>query len=204
MSAQVVIDWDGTVTEVDTLHLALERFGDVEVYAAVESRIGNGLTLQDAIAAEMKTITSPVREVVDYLTERVVLRAGFASFVERFDPLVVSMGFHEVIDPLLSRHGIEARVVANRLDPRPEGWRCVFRSESLCEVCGEPCKRSDVGGLGPFAYVGDGISDQCIALAATRVFACDALAAYLAEHAIPFERFVDFDQLSRALGESPP
>ena len=28
---RVVLDWDGTVTERDTLHMAIERFGDLEV-----------------------------------------------------------------------------------------------------------------------------------------------------------------------------
>jgi 2-hydroxy-3-keto-5-methylthiopentenyl-1-phosphate phosphatase len=29
---RLVLDWDGTVTERDTLDLVLERFGDAEIY----------------------------------------------------------------------------------------------------------------------------------------------------------------------------
>ena len=35
---EVVVDWDGTVTEVDSLHLVLEEFGDTGIYDAAEKR----------------------------------------------------------------------------------------------------------------------------------------------------------------------
>ncbi len=66
-------------------------------------------------------------------------------------------------------------------------------------MCGEPCKRADVAEVSGFVYVGDGFSDRCVALAATRVFARDGLADYLAENEVPFDRFDDFHGLARAL-----
>jgi 2-hydroxy-3-keto-5-methylthiopentenyl-1-phosphate phosphatase len=109
------------------------------------------------------------------------------------------MGFHELIAPLLERDGIGVRVVANRLDPRPEGWGAVFRQQATCAVCGEPCKRSDLAGANGFVYVGDGFSDRCVAQAATRVFARDGLAEYLTAESVAFERFDDFYDVARAL-----
>jgi 2-hydroxy-3-keto-5-methylthiopentenyl-1-phosphate phosphatase len=32
---RLVLDWDGTVTERDTLDLVLQEFGDAEIYARV-------------------------------------------------------------------------------------------------------------------------------------------------------------------------
>ena len=32
----LVLDWDGTVTEVDTLHMVNDRFGDPEVFGIRE------------------------------------------------------------------------------------------------------------------------------------------------------------------------
>ena len=69
----------------------------------------------------------------------------------------------------------------------------------VCDVCGEPCKRSDVAGLDGFAYVGDGFSDRCVAQAARRVFARDGLATYLAGKGVAFERFDDFYDVAGAL-----
>jgi 2-hydroxy-3-keto-5-methylthiopentenyl-1-phosphate phosphatase len=196
---QLVVDWDGTVTANDTLHAAIERFGDVGVFRALEEEIGRRLTLQEVISVEMATISAPLDDVVAFLLDTIALRAGFRELVERYDPLVVSMGFHELISPLLERDRIDARVVANRLDPAPDGWRALFRDQETCAVCGEPCKREDVAGFDGFVYVGDGFSDRCVALAARRAFARDGLAEYLASRGIPFEPFTDFRDLDAAL-----
>lgn len=198
----LVVDWDGTATAGDTLHATIQEFGDTDVFVAMESEIGTRLTLQEVIAAEMATIDAPLDEVVEFLLRNIDLRPGFAEVVERHDPLVVSMGFHELIGPLLARDGIEVPVVANRLDVRPDGWRALFREQALCDVCGEPCKRSDVAGLNGFVYVGDGFSDRCVAQAASRVFARDGLAEYLGARDVPFVRFDDFHDVARALERS--
>jgi 2-hydroxy-3-keto-5-methylthiopentenyl-1-phosphate phosphatase len=104
----------------------------------------------------------------------------------------VSSGFHELIRPVLEREGIDLEVRANRLDARPDGWRALFRNDEPCPVCGEPCKRADLEGSEDFAYVGDGVSDRCVALAASRVFARDGLARYLEARGVDFVPFADF------------
>ncbi|HET7744702.1 MAG TPA: haloacid dehalogenase-like hydrolase [Gaiellaceae bacterium] len=196
---RLVLDWDGTVTEVDGLHLVLLEFGDQGAYAEHEARLGRELTLHEVIAGEFATVHAPLTEVAAWVRENVRLRAGFVELARAHDPLIVSSGFHELIEPVLDREGLRLEVVANRLDPRADGWRVLFRNDEPCQVCGEPCKRAEVDEIGPFVYVGDGFSDRCVARAADRVFARDALAEYLAAEGVSFEPFVDFDQLGNAL-----
>jgi 2-hydroxy-3-keto-5-methylthiopentenyl-1-phosphate phosphatase len=185
-----VLDWDGTVTEVDTLHMLLEEFGDLAVFEAMESSLGR-LDLDQVIATELATVGVPLPEVIAWLREHVRVRAGFAELVSARDPLIVSAGFHELIEPILEREGVAARVVANRIDPHPGGWRALFRDRPVCSVCGERCKRGDVAGLGPFVYVGDGVSDRCVSLAATQVYARADLARWLDTQGVPHELFDD-------------
>lgn len=196
---ELVLDWDGTVTEVDGLHLVLLEFGDVGIFERAEERLGRELTLREVIALEFETIRAPISEVVDWVRDNVGVRAGFADLVRRHRPRIVSSGFHELIQPVLAREGVELEVHANRLEAEPGGWKTVFRPQPLCGVCGEQCKRSDVAGLGSFAYAGDGYSDRCVAEVATRVFARDGLAAYLEGRGVPFERFDDFYDVARLL-----
>jgi 2-hydroxy-3-keto-5-methylthiopentenyl-1-phosphate phosphatase len=197
----LVLDWDGTVTEVDSLHMVLFEFGDVGVYERAEEDLGRKLTLHEVIALEFSTVRAPLTAVAAWLVEKVRVRPGFGDLVDRFRPLVVSSGFHELIEPVLAREGVEVELRANRLDPRPEGWRVRWRDEAVCAVCGEPCKRASVAD-GPFVYVGDGYSDRCVALAAERVFARDGLAAYLDEQNVSYERFDDLRDVAAALADS--
>jgi 2-hydroxy-3-keto-5-methylthiopentenyl-1-phosphate phosphatase len=196
---QLVLDWDGTVTEVDSLHMVLEQFGDHDVYEAAEAELGHRLTLNEVIAMEMRTVRKPLDEVVAWLLGQVRVRRGFAALVRRHDPVIVSAGFHEVIEPVLAREGVTARVIANRIDPRPEGWESIFRDGLPCAVCGEACKRAAVHDLGVFAYAGDGVSDRCVALAAARVFARDGLAEWLESEGVAYEPFADFVDLDARL-----
>jgi 2-hydroxy-3-keto-5-methylthiopentenyl-1-phosphate phosphatase len=179
------------VTEVDSLHMVLLEFGNVAVFEQSGEELGGTMTLHEVIALEFSTVHAPLDEVTAWLVENVRVRPGFHELVERFRPLVVSSGFHELIEPILAREGLEVDLRANRLDPRPDGWRVRWRDEAVCPVCGEPCKRALVAANGPFVYVGDGYSDRCVALAAERVFARDGLAEYLAEHGVAYERFED-------------
>jgi len=199
--ALLVLDWDGTVTEVDTLHLVLEEFGDREIYARVEGALGRTMTLNEVIAAEFATVTAPLGEVVAWLLEKARIRPGFAELVRTHRPLIVSSGFHETIEPLLAREGVLEAVElrANRLDPQADGWRVLFRTEHECGTCGEPCKREDLPKGGEVVFAGDGYSDRCAALAADRVFARDGLASWLKSRSVPFEPLTDFHMLAAQL-----
>jgi 2-hydroxy-3-keto-5-methylthiopentenyl-1-phosphate phosphatase len=195
---RVVLDWDGTVTEVDSLHLVLERFGDVDVYRRVEDSLGRSLTLNEVIAVEFETVRAPLDGVVEFLLDVVRIRAGFHELVARHRPVVVSAGFHELIEPVLEREGVEVEVLANRVDPRPDGWRVRFRDEAACTDCGEACKRGALPD-GEVVYVGDGYSDRCAALRADRVFARDGLAVHLEARGVPYEPFDDLRQVALLL-----
>ena len=147
---------------------------------------------------------APLDEVASWLCDHAELRAGFGEFARAYRPRIVSSGFHELIEPLLAREALELEVVANRLDPRPEGWRVLFRNDEPCVFCGEPCKRVDVADLDGLVYVGDGFSDRCVALSADRVFARDGLAAYLDSQGAAFEPFTDFYALAESLERGGP
>jgi 2-hydroxy-3-keto-5-methylthiopentenyl-1-phosphate phosphatase len=196
---RLVLDWDGTVTEVDTLHLVMERFGDRGLFRASEGALGRSLTLQEVISIEFATVTAPLEEVVDWLLGVACVRPGFREVVERYRPLVVSSGFHELIEPVLARERIEVELRANRVDPRPDGWRVLWQYADTCEACGELCKRPVLPANGELVYVGDGFSDRCAALAADRVFALGSLARYLDVQGVAYEEFTDFHALARSL-----
>jgi 2-hydroxy-3-keto-5-methylthiopentenyl-1-phosphate phosphatase len=196
---RLVLDWDGTVTETDSLWMALGEFGDPEVFARVEGSLVEGwLSFREVMELEFATVTAPVDEVAAFLAREVRVRPGLAELAAAAHPLVLSSGFHELIEPVLAREGVELELRANRVEARADGWRVVWRDPVPCPICGDLCKRRSLP-PGPFAYAGDGYSDRCAALAADTVFARDGLAEWLAEQGVPFEQFDDLHDLRAAL-----
>jgi 2-hydroxy-3-keto-5-methylthiopentenyl-1-phosphate phosphatase len=197
---RVVLDWDGTCTVVDTLWLVLEEFGDYQVFRAAGERLMHGeISYRELMELEFSTVRgATLDEVNGWLAGRARVRPGFRELVARHDPLVLSSGFEELIRPLLARERVEVELGANRIDPRPGGWRVLWSRDRPCEVCGDWCKRHGLP-PGPLVYVGDGYSDRCPALAAERVFARAGLADYLEGEGRPFEPFDDLHDVLRAL-----
>ena len=187
------------MTERDTLLMAVERFGDPSREDELDAALARGeLTHRQVMEAEFAVVRAPLDEVVAYIVEHARVRPGLGEVVERFDPLILSSSFHETIEPVLARERVDARVRANRVDPRPDGWRIRWLSDSDCAECGQPCKRGSLP-AGEVVYVGDGYSDRCAALAASRVFARDGLARYLDEHGIAYEPFETLSDVAAAL-----
>lgn len=203
----IVLDFDGTITEDDLLDDMARRFGDPAVYQEVEDAIHAGtITLQECITREYAPVTLPLEDAVTWVLENIRVRPGLLELVglaraRGWGVRVLSSGFHEFIEPVLAHYGTEGvEVLANSIDARSDGWRVIWRDETVCEVCGEPCKRRGLP-EGEVVYIGDGISDRCAALAAQRVFATRGLARYLDERKVPFEPFVDFHDIVRALAD---
>ena len=208
----MVLDFDGTVTESDLLDRVALEFGDPVVYQEVEDGLHEGrLPLRDVIVREFQPVTARLDEVVSWVLDEARVRSGFAGFVRKaqaagWDVHVVSSGFHELIEPVLEREGVDVLLHANRVEASEDGWRIEWRYPDDCDHCGESCKRTLLP-EGYVVYVGDGYSDRCAALASDRVFATAGLARYLSERGTPFEPFSDFHALSAALANgivTPP
>ena len=208
MSRALVVDFDGTITEDDLLDTIAREWGDPAVYQEVEDGIDAGtISLRECITREFEPVTAPLEDVVAWVLAHARIRPGFRELVElalgrgwRF--LVLSSGFHELIEPVLEREVVDVELLANRVDPLPDGWRVHWRAETVCSECGEQCKRSDLPAGSEIVYVGDGISDRCAALASDRVFAIRGLARYLDEQGVPSERFGDFFDIAAMLRAS--
>jgi HAD superfamily phosphoserine phosphatase-like hydrolase len=195
----LILDWDGTITVRDTLWMVLDRFGDRDVFQRMEAGLGTTFTHREVMETEMATITAPLEEAVAFLVAEAEIRPGFRRLVERFRTLVLSSSFHETIEPVLAREGVEVDLIANRLDARPDGWRVIWTDDAPCPECGELCKRRSLPAGRTVVYAGDGYSDRCAALAADRVFARGGLARYLASRGAAFEPFEDLDDIAAAL-----
>lgn len=203
----VAVDFDGTMTVDETLTMLVGRFGNPDAQKRAESELGRGRTLHDVIAAGYSSLRASPEEAVQWLLENVRFRSGVSRFLQLarrrgWRLVVVSSGLRELIVPLLAREGlVDVDLLASSL-VYPEGWQIQFAADQRCDICGEVCKRQLVTSLTAgekVVYIGDGYSDGCAALTATRVFARRRLAVYLDERAKAYTWFDDFDEIADRL-----
>jgi 2,3-diketo-5-methylthio-1-phosphopentane phosphatase len=208
----IVLDFDGTITEEDMLDRIALEFGDRHVFREVDDALESGrMTLHEVLRREYEPVRATLDEVLGWALPRTAVRPGLADLVRLAEErgwrvVVLSSGFRELIDPVLVREGLAGlEIVANSVAPGPDGWRVAFRDTTVCERCGEPCKRRSLEQIlgsdrsGRVAYVGDGNSDRCAAETADLVFARRGLSAYLTRKGVPFEPFEDFFDVANTL-----
>jgi len=204
----IVVDFDGTITERDTLVDIVQEQAP-EVFDQVEEDLQAGrITLRECIAREFEAVRGEHDEIVARAVERVRVRPGFAELVVSAKDaghrvVVVSSGFESIIRPVLAREGVPSvDVVAHEVRFAPAGSAVEFRHGEICTICDQECKRSVIDELrdgDAVVYVGDGYSDRCAALAADRVFARRELAEYLDADGVGYEAFDDFVSIRAAL-----
>ena len=201
MSRLIVVDFDGTITERDTLDEMCRIYAPAEWAVAESDLQQRTMTLREVIAAEFAPIKGDHDTIVSETVDRAEIRAGFADFVRAAEEagdriVIVSSGFESVIRPVLEREGLgHLEVVAHDVRFTPDGGVVDFRHGEPCQVCGEECKRSVVDGMRDgreVAYVGDGYSDRCASKAADVRFARRAMAQHLDREGVDYIRFDDF------------
>jgi 2-hydroxy-3-keto-5-methylthiopentenyl-1-phosphate phosphatase len=206
----IACDFDGTITERDTLHLIVETFGTRGLWQAIEPRLRAGeVTLEQAMQEEFATVCATPAQVQELVLREAGLRAGFTELVswsrDRGHRLIVfSSGFRSVIAAVLDRWGLgDLEVVSHEARFSPQG--CVLEWSDRgapCGVCGRRCKRHDLRARHRgevVVYIGDGLSDVCVAQTADLVFARAHLARDLAIGGVPFVPFVDFEEVRERL-----
>lgn len=205
--ASVFVDFDGTISRVDTaLHL-LERLAPDAAWPEVERRYDAGeigsrecMELEWAMLPhDRRLIETTVSEVEDDPSTAelfTLLRAAGAEVT------IVSDGFG------ISAHAVGAdlgvRVVCNRVDWAT--WRLEFGGASPgcpCSGCGT-CKRAPIEEARrrgrTTVLIGDGTSDRHAALLADVVFAKDGLAAWCGANGVEHQPWSTLADVIAALG----
>ena len=203
----LAVDFDGTITLRDTLHVIVDEYGRAGVWDELEPDLVAGrITIEQAMAEQFRTVTATPEEIAALIRAQAGVRDGFTDLVafaeQRGHRLVVmSAGFRSVIDLVLGDLGLgHLEITSNEAIFSADGCTLVFSDDrgELCELCDRRCKRHAmrVRHEGePVVYVGDGISDRCVSGLADLVFARAGLAAWLDERDREYLPFDDFHQV---------
>lgn len=197
-------DFDGTITEQDTLIFLTTRLGGGAPLIEHIGRLlrANQMSLRAGIAAEMGSIHRPFSQAVELLRAEVRIDPGFAPLAawcaQRQIPLtVLSAGFQQIIDLFLPRAEFShLQILANELEPdEARGWQCHFRDHTEHGHDKAAALRAAQRRGEYVIFIGDGLSDRAAAETADEVFAKPALAAYCRAQNINYREFQTFAEI---------
>jgi phosphoserine phosphatase len=117
----VVLDVDSTLIENEVIELLAEQAGSLAEVSAITFRAMNGeLDFESSLRSRVATLRGLPESVFDTVGRRVVVTDGVPAMIAGVQAAggrvgVVSGGFHEVVDPVADRIGLDYRR-ANRLE----------------------------------------------------------------------------------------
>jgi 2,3-diketo-5-methylthio-1-phosphopentane phosphatase len=206
----VFVDFDGTITDVDTFDALVRDVVGDDVWDAVDADLLAGRrTLRDVLVLQAAYIRKTQDEALAFVESTATVDPTFGPFVQAarqrgVEVHVLSSGVAPLIRMVLSRAGIDVPVRANDVDFSPHGWTLTFLDDSNNGHDKASAVRAarEAGQL--TVYIGDGVSDFAAAHEADRCFAKAgrALERYCREGGLGYTPFDSFAQIEAALFSS--
>jgi 2-hydroxy-3-keto-5-methylthiopentenyl-1-phosphate phosphatase len=204
---EVFVDFDGTITDVDTFDALVRAVAGDAAWDAIDGPLLAGeITLREALTRQAAAVRLSRAETLAFMVAHTNVDPAFGSFVAAVRAhggaiRVVSSGIATVIHDALERAGIEIEVIANDVDFAPAGWTMSFvdRSDNGHDKAANVRAARARGAR--TVYIGDGISDFAAALEADERFAKKgrALEAYCRARGVACESFDSFRQIEQRL-----
>jgi HAD superfamily phosphoserine phosphatase-like hydrolase len=146
----LAVDFDGTITMRDTLHVIVDEHGCEGVWEALEPDLRAGrITIEQAMSTQFAEVKAPPEEIHALVRDRAGVREGIHELVrfaeeEGHRLVIMSAGFRSVIDQVLGDLGLgHLEVVSNEAIFSEDGCTLVFSDDrgEICELCDRRCKR---------------------------------------------------------------
>ena len=205
VNCRVFVDFDGTISPVDTTDMLLERFAAPAWREIEEEWKAGRIGSRECMVRQIDLVRATPADM-DAFVGAVEIDDGFGGFVNLVRRLghalvVVSDGLDRTIRTVLDRNGIDVPYFANHLQWRgTDRWRLKFpHAKSDCASLSGNCKCSFAEGRPRQLniLVGDGRSDFCLAGRADLVLAKDSLLKHCRTVDLPH---MPFDNLYEATG----
>lgn len=194
----LICDFDGTISSVDSTDLILSRFAPLK-WEEVERQWEAGLISARECMFRQVGMLKVTRESLNHALDEIPLTPGFAQFAafaenHGLKPRIVSDGLDYVIKRILAAHRLKnIPIVANRLVFTEQGLKLEFPYSR--STCGSGvCKCAAAEAPGPMILIGDGRSDLCLADRADFVLARQgqSLERHCLANGLPFASYQNF------------
>ena len=202
-SAIVVCDFDGTITKEDSINKFLEKFADKKWLEVEEEWVNGKISTCIAMTAQFEMIKDMTEKKLEEYFNSVEVDDYFKEFCKicrekNIDIAVVSDGLKFFIDRIFQINEIkDIPVFSNKAEFINNKFQIEFPHKiDDCRNKSGTCKCKFVQEFkkdyNKIIYVGDGVSDYCVADKADVLFAKKRLMLYCKKEKIPFIKYDNF------------
>jgi 2-hydroxy-3-keto-5-methylthiopentenyl-1-phosphate phosphatase len=209
LSAQVWIDFDGTITQEDLLDELIVNFSVDDSWKKVEQLWQAGEIGSRECLRRQFDLLRINRADLELFLSRIGLDPGMIELIALLDRFnvpraILSDGIDLFIEKTLKRHGLSLPIRSNTIERGELAMQLVCPlSKQDCVSAAAHCKCGSIREIGDKArqsiYIGDGRSDLCPARTVEFVFAKGALAKALEAEGRKFFRFSTLTDVNSAL-----
>ena len=191
----IVSDFDGTITKKDGLYSFIEKYAK-EGWEQIERDWANGkISSKECLIEEFQLVPDLSEELISSFIKTIAIDDSFKNFYEtiskkEIDFCIVSDGIDYFINNILKQNGLhDISIISNRGYFRGEFFELEFPNDySGCLNNAGTCKCKVVSDLKQeykkVVYIGDGVSDYCVANKVDILYAKSRLLDYCKDKGI--------------------
>lgn len=209
----IISDFDGTISIQDTNDLLLKLYGNRQNKHIEDLYKNSKIGTKEGMWKHFQEINIDEKKYSSFILNKIDIDSGFKRFLKRTKEynipfIVVSGGYVNAINLLFQREDIELKeVYANKLlfheyEIRINSFHEKVECNSNFGVCGN-CKllhlKNGRKEGKKVIFIGDGLTDRCIAEEADLVFAKKDLKEYCENNGINYIGYRNFDEIGEVL-----
>ncbi len=202
----ILSDFDGTITKKDGLYSFIENYANGDWQSIEQLWADNKINSKECLIEEFKLIDNLSEELISDFVKTVDIDEYFCDFYKRIkenniDFYIVSDGIDYFIAKILERHSIKnINVISNHGEFSGDNFVITFPNDyegcinnagtCKCKVLSDLRKKYE-----KIIYIGDGISDYCVASKADILYAKSRLIQYCIKNNIEYRAFENFSDI---------
>ena len=203
----ILSDFDGTITKKDGLYSFIETYAKGNWQDIEQSWAKGKIDSKTCLIEEFKLIPNLSEKlIVDFIDYHIDIDENFCDFIkkirdENIDFFIVSDGLDFFIEKILKKYEINnLKIFSNHAEFVNGQFKITFPNDySCCENNSGTCKCKILSDLrseyDKIIYIGDGVSDYCVAPKADILFAKSKLENYCKTNSISYNFYDNFSDI---------
>ncbi len=202
----IYCDFDGTITKKDSVNSFFELYAPENWLEYENQWIEGKISSRENAILQVALLKNISQQQLDDYINSIEIDDYFLEFVgyvksKNIKLTILSDGFDLFIQKVLARYNLDIPFYANKLIYKNGSFNIEFPYyNENCDKKAGMCKCQKVKETN-FCYIGDGISDLCIASKADLLFASKKLHEYCKKNSIKHIHFTSFCNIMDALND---